>query len=181
MSDEPWNLNALDLVNVDLDWRVGALEYFRSTDRDVELALTLTDGDLAVDRFRGEGSLNGTIDGTGKLTKNPKGHRLELDFHVADGMINLAGKGADPEQYTPIDLELSLSWRRTIAPRSDGEFQRPGARHHRRRCHGEGHHRQGVGGFPRDASQRAQSLCKKRHLTQRSTARSSRHISKMGS
>ncbi len=109
VSDKPWNLEALDLVDVDLDWRIGNLEVFRSTDRNVELALKLVDGELVVDRFHGEGSLNGTVDGKGTLSKDPNGHRLEIDFLVDDGMINLAGKGADPSQFTPIDLELSLS------------------------------------------------------------------------
>jgi uncharacterized protein involved in outer membrane biogenesis len=109
VSDEPWNLSALDLVNADLDWNIGAFEYFRSTDRGVELSLNLEDGELTVDRFRGEGELKGTIDGKGKLTKDPKGHRLEIDFRVEDGMINLAGEGAEPDQYTPTDFHLSMT------------------------------------------------------------------------
>ena len=109
VSDKPWNLKALDLVNVDLDWTIDTLVYLRSTDREAELSLSLEDGELAVDRFRATGNLNGSLDGVAKLTKNPKGHRIEIEFHVDDGMINLAGDGADPELYTPTDFHFSLS------------------------------------------------------------------------
>jgi uncharacterized protein involved in outer membrane biogenesis len=109
LSDEPWNLEALDLVNIDLDWTINGLDYLRSTDREAKLAFSLEDGELTVDRFRATGSLNGTIDGSAKLTKDPKGHRIEIEFHIEDGMINLAGEGADPDQYTPTDFHLSMA------------------------------------------------------------------------
>jgi len=109
VSDKPWNLKALDLVNVDLNWTIDALDYLRSTDREAVLSLSLEDGELAVDRFRATGNLNGSLDGVAKLTKNPKGHRIEIEFHIEDGMINLAGDGADPELYTPTDFHLSMN------------------------------------------------------------------------
>ncbi len=118
MSDQPWNLAALDLVDADLHWDIQSFEYFRTTDREVEVALTLADGELAVDRFHGVGGLNGTVDGQGTLTKDPKGHRLEVEFQIANGMINLAGKNADPTQYTPTNFQISM----TAAGRSSHEM-----------------------------------------------------------
>ena len=108
VSDEPWNLTALELVDVDLDWDIGSLEYIRSTDRDVELSFELADGRLVVDRFRGTGELGGTVDGSATLAPDEKGHKLGIEFHTDNTMINFAGENADPDQYTPVDFHLSM-------------------------------------------------------------------------
>jgi len=109
LSDEPWDLSLLDRANIDLDWTIDEARYFRNVDRHVELSLVLDDGRLEVDRFRGVGDLNGVIDGRASVIPVGDGHRFETEINLTDGMVNLAGEGADPSLYTSADLHITMS------------------------------------------------------------------------
>jgi len=109
ISNEPWDLSLLDRADIDLDWTIGEARYFRNVDRQVELSLVLDHGRLEVDRFRGVGDIDGEIDGRASVIPVGDGHRFDTEFHVTGGMINLAGEGADPSQYTSTDLHINMS------------------------------------------------------------------------
>jgi len=108
ISDTPFDLTVLDVVDIDLDWNIGKLEIFHDGDRNVALSMLLEDGRLDVDRFEGTGRLGATVRGSASLRPVAAGHRLEAEFHLENGMLNLAGDDADPSQYTPVDVHLDV-------------------------------------------------------------------------
>ena len=109
LSDKPWDLSLLDRANIDLDWTIDEARYFRKVDRQVELSLVLDGGRLEIDRFRGVGELDGAIDGRASVIPVGDGHRFESEIKLTDGMVNLAGEGADPSLYTSADLHINMS------------------------------------------------------------------------
>ncbi|HSN56324.1 MAG TPA: AsmA family protein [Candidatus Sulfomarinibacteraceae bacterium] len=106
--DEPLDLSALEAFDLELDWTVGTLRTRLNRFNDVGVGLTIADGQLEVDRFEGSGSSGGTLTGAATLAPDPAGYRLATHLLLDDGKVNLAGPGADPSRFTPVNVELDL-------------------------------------------------------------------------
>ncbi len=108
VSDNPWDLAFLNTIDLDLDWEIANGEYLLDDGRDIFISVVLEDGQVRVDRFEATGKLGGKARGNASLVPVAEGHRLKTEFHIDQGMINLAGQEADPSEYTPVDFHVDL-------------------------------------------------------------------------
>ena len=126
VSYSPIDLSMLDRLDGAIDWTVDRLDLRFNSYTDVQVSAGLEASRLEVERIAGHASLGGTLVGAGSIGPHGDGHRFELRLDLDDAMVNLAGEGAPPEQFTPLDVSIDM--RATgrsaheILSRSDGRI-----------------------------------------------------------
>lgn len=125
-SDTPFDLSALDRFDGQLDWAVDRLDLRLNSFTDVQVSAGLEASRLEIERFAGEGRRGGTLEASGSVAPYDDGHRFEFRLGLDDAMINLAGKGTPPEQFTPLNVSIAMDMTgrsiHEMMSRSDGRI-----------------------------------------------------------
>jgi hypothetical protein len=108
LSDEPFDPDWLQGVNLDLDLSVDRLG---STDANVAefgIGLDLIDGKLSVDPLRGIGENGGRLSGSFLFAPAADGYELRARFLAEKARPDFLSHGDDPALWPTVDLELDL-------------------------------------------------------------------------
>jgi uncharacterized protein involved in outer membrane biogenesis len=109
ISDEPFDLDVLQLAEGAIDISVGEIVLPISRFHEVELSAQLKDGRLEIDRVAAAGSHGGRLDGGLELEPTGKGHNLHVRLSLKDGRFDFSEAGGDPSRWPPVDIDFRIT------------------------------------------------------------------------